>query len=96
MKRTLTATVAAPAYAQVLGIDTTTTAATDADIDIAPSSIETGAEILVEGQPRPSDTLCVEAQGDADMHEPETVLETETNLDGSVPVRPTENIDLKS
>ena len=102
MKRTLTATVAAlsiitaPAYTQVPGIDTTTTAETDASIDIAPPSMETGAEIVIEGEPRPDDALSVEAQGDADLQTPETDMDTDIDLDSSLPVRPTVDTDLKS
>jgi len=102
MKRTLTASAAilsiigAPAYAQVQGIDTTTTAETDAGIDIAPPSMETGAEIVIEGEPRPDDALSVEAQGDADLPAPETEMYTDIDLDSSLPVRPTVDADLKS
>mgnify|MGYP003635170574 CR=1 FL=1 len=100
MKITLTATAAilarmgVPAYAQVSGIDTTTTAATDADIDVTAPNMEIGAEITVDGAPRPDDALDIEAQGDADIYDSET--DSDIDPDASVPVNPTVETELRS
>jgi len=100
MKITLTATavilalLGAPAYAQVSGIDTTTTAATDADIDVTTPNMETGAEIMVDGASQPDDALDVGAQGDADIYDSE--MDADIDLDASVPVNPTVETELRS
>ena len=71
MKITLTATAAilalmgVPAYAQVSGIDTTTTPSTDASIDIEPPAMETGADIMADGQPYPDDVMDIETREEA-------------------------------
>ncbi|MBU1287120.1 MAG: hypothetical protein KJ871_05280 [Alphaproteobacteria bacterium] len=81
MKRTLTATaailavLAMPAYAQVSGIDTTTTPSTDASIDIDPPSMETGADIMADGQPYPDDVLELESRNEVETDLPDLTVE---------------------
>lgn len=86
MKRTLTATaaivalLAMPAYAQVSGIDTTTTPSTDASIDIEPPAMETGADIMADGEPYPDDVMDIETREEAGM----PVSEAEANAEAAV------------
>ncbi|MEH6487052.1 hypothetical protein [Hyphomonas oceanitis] len=89
MKRTLTATaaimalLAMPAYAQVSGIDTTTTPSTDASIDIDPPAMETGADIMADGEPYPDDVMDIETREEAGMalSGPEANAEAEAAAD---------------
>lgn len=89
MKRTLTATaailavLAMPAYAQVSGIDTTTTPSTDASIDIQPPTMETGADIMADGQPYPDDALDIETREEAGMaiSGPEANAQADTDVE---------------
>ncbi|KCZ61007.1 hypothetical protein [Hyphomonas chukchiensis] len=85
MKRTLTATaaivalLAMPAYAQVSGIDTTTTPSTDASIDIEPPAMETGADIMADGEPYPDDVMDIETREEAGM----PISEVEANAEAA-------------
>jgi hypothetical protein len=96
MKRTLTATAAIlallsmPAYAQVSGIDTTTTPSTDASIDIQPPAMETGADIMADGQPYPDDVMDIEAREEAGM----AISEVEANAEAGADVEAQGDADL--
>lgn len=102
MKRVLPATaivpsiLASPVCAQVQSIDLATTGATEARTDIAPPGMETNGEILLDAQARPGDGRLAQMQNDKRLRQVQTDLESNIDLDASLPGRPTIAMDLKS